>query len=66
MTTYTTIQGDTWDMIALQKMGSEYYMDRLMSANQKHIDTAVFEAGIKLTIPAISIPVADNLPPWKR
>lgn len=66
MTTYTTVQGDTWDMIALQKMGSEYYMDRLMNANPKHIDTAVFEAGITLTIPAISIPVADNLPPWKR
>lgn len=66
MKTYITIQGDTWDMIAYKMMGSEYYMDKLINANPRHINTAIFEAGIILIIPAIDIPVATNLPPWKR
>ncbi|MGL5514789.1 MAG: tail protein X [Sporomusa sp.] len=66
MKQYTTIQGDTWDLIAFKILGSEYYLDRLMSANPKHMNTAVFEAGITLNIPAITVPISNKLPPWKR
>ena len=32
MNTYTTVQGDTWDMIAYRTMGSCDYVDQLMNA----------------------------------
>lgn len=64
--TYTTKQGDTWDIIALEQMGSEIYMDALIEANSKHNTTVIFSAGITLTIPDTDIPTATTLPPWKR
>lgn len=66
MKTYRTVQGDQWDWIAHQTLGSEYYMEQLMEANPKHIGVAVFPAGIVLTIPELEVPKALNLPPWKR
>ena len=52
MRTYTTTQGDMWDSIAFQQMGSvEYY---------------TFPAGIVLTIPDAVEPVSSSLPPWKQ
>lgn len=64
--TYTTISGDMWDYIALKTLGSEKYTNALMDANQKYINTVVFEAGIELTIPAINMKKISSLPPWKR
>lgn len=67
MNTYTTVQGDTWDMIAYQQLGSTNYTDRLVSANPEHIGTLLFPAGIALRLPEIETEkTADNLPPWKR
>lgn len=64
--TYTTTQGDTWDVIALRQMGSEKYMSSLIEANQKYNSIVIFPAGILLTIPATVIQTAKTLPPWKR
>ena len=36
MRTYTTTQGDMWDSIAFQQMGSVDYTDQLMNANQQY------------------------------
>lgn len=67
MNTYTTTQGDTWDMIAYQQLGSTNYTDRLVSANPEYIGTLLFPAGITLRLPGIETEkTADNLPPWKR
>lgn len=66
MRTYTTVQGDTWDMIALRQLGSERYTSLLMEANTNHIGTVIFSAGIKLAIPEIATPLPESLPPWKR
>ena len=33
MKTYTTVQGDMWDMIAYKQLGSVALTDRLMWAN---------------------------------
>jgi phage tail protein X len=63
---YTTTQGDTWDLIAYKKMGSEFYMSDLIDANPSYAEIVIFSAGIVLTIPDVSEPVADYLPPWKR
>lgn len=66
MKIYRTVLGDTWDLIAFKLYGNEYYMNQLLDANPKHLDTVIFEAGIVLNVPEISVPVSTKLPPWKR
>lgn len=66
MNTYTTTQGDTWDMIAYRKLGSTNYTDRLISANPEHVGTILFPAGVTLRLPEITEKTSGNLPPWKR
>ncbi len=66
MNTYMTIQGDTWDIIALKTMGNEAEMGKLITANIEHADTMLFSAGVKLVIPDVEIPTDELLPPWKR
>ena len=65
MRNYSTIQGDTWDLIAYQQMGSCNYAHELMLANREYLDYYSFPAGITLQIPDI-VPVSTTeLPPWK-
>lgn len=69
MRTYRTVQGDTWDIIALRmypKLGGEKLMDRLLEANSEHRETVIFTADVLLRIPDVEIPVVSSLPPWKR
>lgn len=66
MDSYTTIQGDTWDIIALRTLGSETEMGRLINANIEQADTVIFPAGIRLVIPDEPDTVSSLLPPWKR
>ena len=42
MTSYTTIQGDMWDLIAYKVYGNERYINLLLEANQKLRNTAIF------------------------
>lgn len=64
-TTYTTTQGDMWDMIAYKMYGDEYKMHYLMDANPNYVDTVIFSAGIVLTVPELTSSETANLPPWK-
>lgn len=64
--TYTTIQGDTWDMISYKVYGNEQHMDVLIQANSQYIQTVIFPANVILTVPTLDIPVTTQLPPWKR
>lgn len=50
--TYRTIQGDMWDKIAFEQMGSVLYTDQLIKANADHAAAVIFPAGVVLTIPA--------------
>jgi phage tail protein X len=66
---YRTVQGDTWDIIALKmypNLGGEKLMHTLIEANPEHRETVIFEANIVLEIPTVDIPVVSSLPPWKR
>lgn len=63
---YSTIQGDTWDIIALRQTGSEKNMNLLIEANPRHNSTVIFSAGVQLTIPDIPATATTTLPPWKR
>lgn len=66
--TYRTSQGDTWDVISLKNYDSELFSSDIMMANYQYRNTAIFGAGVVLTIPEISTTAAasTNLPPWRR
>ncbi|KJD45978.1 tail protein X [Paenibacillus terrae] len=67
MTTYTTIQGDTWDMIAYKVFSDETLMIQIMNLNLDYIDVSIFSAGTVLQLPEVSEveETASDLPPWK-
>lgn len=50
-TTYTTRQGDMWDMISLKVWGDEHLMHLLLDANRAWMHVGVFDAGVVLTVP---------------
>lgn len=66
--TYTTVSGDTWDLIAFNQLGSCDYTNLLIDANRDKIDTAIFSAGTVLNLPTIMAEntASANLPPWRR
>ena len=62
---YTTISGDTWDVIAKKVYDNELKADVLMAANPEHIETFIFSAGVELKTPALTEERSGTLPPWK-
>lgn len=64
--TYTTQQGDTWDMVAFRVYGSEKYTGFLMQANFRHLDTFVFDAGVVLQTPALPEDAEERAAPFWR
>lgn len=67
MTTYKTVQGDTWDLISYRVYGTGNIMSELMKANPKYMNVGVFSAGVVLNIPAIdTTEIDENIPPWLR
>ena len=65
MTSYKTIAGDTWDIVALKTMGNESHTDKLMKANLSRRETVFFPAGVVLQIPEVEAQAPAGLPPWK-
>lgn len=65
--THTTVEGDTFDSLALQYYDDEKMASTIIQANPDYCDTLIFEAGITLTIPAVStVALPETLPPWRR
>ncbi|WP_213431645.1 phage tail protein, partial [Paenibacillus dendritiformis] len=56
----------TWDIIALQQMGSETQMAVLMDVNPDYIDTVIFGSGVELQIPEPQQEADADLPPWRE
>lgn len=63
---YKTIQGDTWDGIAVKVYGDEKYMNDLLKANQTYRETIIFPANVSLSLPEIQAQTTTILPPWKK
>ena len=64
--TYTTQQGDTWDLIAFRVYGDVKYTGWLMQNNFPHLDIFVFGAGVILQTP--ELPESEqlaNMPIWR-
>ena len=69
MKTYTTISGDTWDMIAYRVYRNELWADKLMQANAEYLEYMVFPAGIVLNIPEeaayTDVETSGIVPEWR-
>lgn len=67
MKEYSTVSGDTWDMIAFKNYGKERYANELVEANLDHVHKVIFTGNIQLNIPEIDTAETEtDLPPWKR
>jgi phage tail protein X len=70
MATYTTVSGDTWDMIARQAYGDELLAHHIMQdrENITLLDYQVFPTGIEVYIPDLSETQTydDDLPDWRK
>ena len=64
--TYTTKQGDTWDLIAFRVYGDVKYTGWLMQNNFPHLDIFVSDAGVVPQTPELpeSEKMAD-VPIWR-
>lgn len=62
--TYTTVQGDTWDLIAYRTLGSEYLLPLLLEENSKYRTLLIFPGGITLTIPDVDTSEINDRPDW--
>lgn len=63
---YTTVQGDTWDIISLKVYGSEKHIGKIMLANPELANIIYFSANVEVICPDIEIQASRNIPPWKR
>ena len=66
MQTYTTIQGDCWDMIAKKAYGNEKYTGYLMENNLPLLDTFMFKSGVVINTPELEQEVIETLPDWRK
>lgn len=65
MEQYTTVQGDTWDIIAKKVYGEEKYAGYLMENNRLLLDYMIFPGGITLDIPELTEETDPDLPIWR-
>lgn len=63
---YVTMQGDTFDILALDAYNDEFKACEIIAANPQYAHVLVFDPGVTLRIPRLEEPVPESLPPWKR
>jgi len=67
MRKHITVEGESFDSLALTYYGDEQLASKIIQANPDHCDTLIFEAGIELNIPDNSeVAPLETLPPWRR
>lgn len=65
--TIQTVEGDTFDGLALEFYNDEKQASLIIGANLDHCDTLIFEAGVALRIPIVEdVALPETLPPWRR
>lgn len=64
---YTTILGDTFDLIASKVYGDSKAIKKIIDANSYYSGTFIFPAGIILNIPVNEeVSISDNIAPWRK
>lgn len=61
---YVTSEGDMWDKIAYEQMGSENFMGELIRNNDDLVDVVVFHSGVEINVPEVDDTQTD-LPSWR-
>ena len=65
--THITLEGDTFDALALEYYDDEKLASTIIQANPDHCATLIFEAGVSLQIPDVTlVAFPETLPPWRR
>ena len=63
----TTVEGDTFDALALEFYDDEKQAGLIIQANPDYCDVLIFEAGVELKIPIVEfVELPETLPPWRR
>ena len=62
----TTTQGQAWDQIALDRLGSEKQMDALLPRNVEEMDVLLLAGERRITVPDVQPKAVRSLPPWER
>lgn len=64
---HKTVEGDTFDSLALWYYNDEQLASRIISANLDYCYVLIFEAGVTLRIPIMdTVDTPETLPPWRR
>ena len=64
---YTTKEGDTFDMIALNFYDEEKMATTIIEANPDYSDVIIFDADVELIIPiGEDVDGIETTPPWRR
>ena len=64
---HITAAGERWDLLAWRFYGDPTEYSSIIMANPDVPIEPVFEAGIEIAIPVISMTASQaNLPPWKQ
>ncbi|MGE4424786.1 MAG: phage tail protein [Pseudodesulfovibrio sp.] len=63
--TYTTMAGDTPDIIAKRVWDDETLMHLLVAANPALVGAVVLDAGMVLTVPELPDDATEIAPPWR-
>lgn len=61
-----TLEGDTFDSIALDFYNNEFKASDIIRANPEYTTTLIFSEGKELKVPVIETTIPQTLPPWKR
>ena len=65
--TITTVEGDTFDALALEFYNDEKQAGLIIQANPDYCDVLIFEADVELKIPIVEfVELPETLPPWRR
>ena len=64
---HITVEGDSFDLLALRYYYDEKLASHIIKANPEHGDVLIFDAGVALTIPdTATVALPETLPPWRR
>lgn len=64
---HKTVQGDTFDALALHYFDEETLASEIIQANPDYCDVLIFDAGVELIIPdEPDVTLPETLPPWRR
>ena len=67
MREHITIDGDTFDLLALRYYSEETLASTIIRANPAYCDVLIFDAGVRLVIPDVeTVAMPQTLPPWRR